>query len=282
MRRLLPGLVLFAVGLAGCGEGAGVELGDEPTPTSTTRPYAADQLVLRVVTSGGLVPQEYAFGVLPEVAVFGDGRVVVVGATTMEYPGKSYPPLLVGHIDPSRLPRLVEDAKAAGVDGEEHDYGTPGITDVGTTAFVANDSRHTYETRVYALGYDAEASGTTAAQRAGRKRLQDLRTLLVALGDGARDAFEPSGVAVYARAYQPPQERTGEPKEMAWLGPDPAGGEAFAAGHCFVVRGAHLARTLPGMRTANVLTKWLSGTKAYHLAFRPLLPGDSACVPDFS
>lgn len=182
-----------------------------------------------------------------------------------------------------RLPGLVADAKAAGVDGAQHDYGQPGITDVGTTHFLAQDGPRTYETHVYALGFDgAGAGGVSAEQAAARKRLQDLRGKLTALGDPGDSSYDPTSVAVYARAYQPPDDAHLRQQPKVWPGPSPTGGTTFVSGRCFVVTGADLAKALPEIRKANGLTPWTFGGKTYAMAFRPMLPDETACIPDYS
>lgn len=283
MRRLLAALPLAALALAACGDGVSVGTDPSPSPTPASGAYAANEIVLRIVTSGGLVPQEYAFSQLPEVAIYGDGRVFSVGAQPAIFPGAALPPLLVTRIEPSRLPGLVADAKAAGVDGEQRDYGQPRITDVGTTTFWANDGAQTYQTSVYALGVDGAGSdGITTEQAAARTKLRELRDELTALGDAGDAAFEPTSVAVWARAYQRPEEAHLAQQPKAWPGPDPATGTTFASGRCFVVTGADLATALPEIRKANGLTPWTFAGQTYAMSFRPMLPDETACIPDYS
>jgi hypothetical protein len=85
-------------------------------------------------------------------------------------------------------------------------------------------------------------------------------------------------VAVYARPWRSSESDPGTPQEIAWRGPDPAGGEEHVVGACTVVSGATLATVLPDLRRSTKRTRWTYGGKAYAFVVRPLLPDEKDCV----
>src|SRR5262245_55609150 len=50
-------------------------------------PPAADEVVLRVLSRGGFAAESRQRAQLPRLSVYGDGRVITLGPTTLEYPG---------------------------------------------------------------------------------------------------------------------------------------------------------------------------------------------------
>ena len=62
-----------------------------PAGAVTPRPTGGTDVVLRVFTGGGLVPEAVRLGEVPELTVYGDGRMIVVGPTTLEYSGPRAP-----------------------------------------------------------------------------------------------------------------------------------------------------------------------------------------------
>ena len=89
MRRLAAVAALAAVALAACGGSS-----SSPGGTGPPRPPAgSDEVVVRVVTEGGFAAESRQPAQLPRLSVYGDGRVITLGPTTLEFPGPALPNL---------------------------------------------------------------------------------------------------------------------------------------------------------------------------------------------
>jgi hypothetical protein len=206
--------------------------------------------------------------------VFGDGRVIVLGPTTLQFPGPALPNVQEFRLTRSGLARVVDDARAAGLlDSSPPDYGDPGITDQATTTVTVSVGGTTHRVEVYALGFDGRVSGVTAEQRENRQRLERLIRRAgdpSALGGdvvpGSSRRYEPATLAVLVR----PADTTGG-DVRAWPLADLAGID------CVALSGADRTAVLDAARTAGAGDTWTSGDATYQLTFRPLLPDERSC-----
>lgn len=281
MRRLLVLPLLLA--LVACGDKVALTpRSDGSTSPPPPHSYAADGVVLRVTHEGGYVPQDHAPN-LPYFAVYGDGRVMTLGPVRDVYPGSAMPNVQVAKVDAATVDWFAAEARKAGVDGEERDYGDPPIADVFDTVFHLSDAKGTVDLRVYALREAGGTTGLSAEQRANRDRLIALSRMLTdpAAWPGAhvdQGRYEPTTVAVYAKPY----DLTADPQvtvdEIAWKGPDPAAGAKHRAGLCTLVTGDALAATIADLRRATTIARWTYGGKAYRFTVRPLLPHEQGCL----
>lgn len=230
---------------------------------------------MRVVTSGGFTAESRQAAHLPEVSVFGDGQVVVVGPTTLEFPGPALPNLQEFRVTDDGLARILRAARDAGLlaDGPP-DYGDPGVTDQATTTVTVRATGTTRQVEVYALGFKGRVSGVTPEQSENRDRLErfvELSGDAGALGDevvaGSERRYEPTALAVRA---EPANASDGD--THAWPLGDLAGTE------CAVHTGADLARALDVARTAHEGDAWESAGATYTVTFRPLLPDERTCT----
>ena len=275
--------------LAACsGDSTEVEAGDGGDATTTTteaaRPGDANALVLQIHTGGGFVPIEYSFGGLPEFTLYGDGRVIVHGPTTMEFPGAALPNLLTGTIDEAAVGDAVRAARDAGVTSSP-DLGQPLVADAPTTTFVLVDGGRTTTLEAYALGI-GESPGLTSPQQAARRRLSDLTSRMINLGEVAREAYEPTAVSVLVQppavpvAPEPgPPEEQPIPTEADWPLADLAtGGRESFGGRCLGFTGAEAEKVLDAAGKAKSNTRWRSGGATFALVFRPELPNTEPCA----
>ncbi|HVF03361.1 MAG TPA: hypothetical protein VNA20_00835 [Frankiaceae bacterium] len=281
--RLAAALAGLTFALAGCADPAAVAPRDDAAPSATPSAHSsADAVVLRVSYEGGLPPAPGTRQAdLPFWSLYGDGRVVTRGPETAIFPGRALPNLRVAKVSPATAGRIAKEARAAGIDGQQRDYGMPPIMDATHTVFRLSDAQGTVETRVYALS-DGPDDVDNDARRTLRAFLNRLTDLDGWLGEGtvtAEAPYEPATVAVYARPYRPHdgQERLDE-QAVAWDGPDPAAGAETAAGRCTLVTGAALDKAMPEFRTAHTLTRWTYGGKDWGFQLRPLLPDERTCV----
>ena len=279
--------VLCAAGLAACSDDATtVDAGDDATTTttvagtSTTGVPVPAGLVLRITTGGGFLPAELSFATVAPFTLYHDGRVVVPGPATLEYPGEALPNLLTGTVGRDDVRDAVEAARDAGV-ADAADLGRPPVADAPTTSFVLVDGGTTFRAEAYALDLD-EGPGLSAGQRDGRRRLRGLVAGMERLGAAATAPYRAGTVSVLVRPYDdvdrgsPPAEPA--PGEADWpLGDLAAGGREQFGGRCLGFTGADAERVLGAAAEARSNTRWRSGGTAWALTFRPELPGDPPC-----
>ena len=254
--------------------------GPAPSPPPTSGPKA--DLVLQIHTGGGFVPADYAFASLPEFTLYADGRVIVTGPTTMEFPGPATPNLLTGTIAASAVRDAVTAAKDAGVTGSP-DLGQPAVADAPTTTFVLVDGGRTAKLDAYALGFN-EGPGLSAGQLAARRRLEDLRTRMTDLGAVAKQPYRATAVSILARPYAQPEPGSPPvepaPGQATWpLGNLSTGGRDQFDGRCLGFTGAEADQVLAAAAKARSNTQWRSGGATWSLTFRPELPGTQPCAP---
>src|SRR5215207_3572182 len=191
MRRLLA-LAAAAVMLAACGG------------TSRSDRGGGHTAVVRVMTKGGFAAEAAQGGDMPQLSVFGDGRVVVVGPTTLEFPGPALPNLQEFLITGDGVGQIIEEARNAGLlDDPPPDYGDAGITDQPTTTVTVRLDGRTRRVKVYALNF---SDGVTDAQRENREQLANLiewagdpDALLPVVVPHSERRYEPAALAVLVR-----------------------------------------------------------------------------------
>ncbi len=299
MRTIRIGTAFLALALTtlGCGSSRS---GTTRVGTATTFPTGPTDVVIRVDTRGGYTSEDYQLAIVPELTVYGDGRVVVTGPVTEQYPPHALPNLRTGQIDRSTIAALVRQARSDGM-FEKLDFGEPQITDNPTTTVTVNDGKlHVH--RVYALGVESElhdeddptspaalkaALGLTDAQTQARRRLQDFVT--AAQNSATRAATEPltvSEIAISVRRATPvaaddpvePGHESWPLLDLATIGdPIDQGPGADSVYRCAVLTGANATKALAAAATATSITRWQSGGSEYVIVWRPLLPDEHAC-----
>ncbi len=295
----LSALVAFVlVNLLGLACAAG-PAGTPPTPTPIAHPSEPDALVLRIETSGGLLPPFVLVTELPELSVYGDGTVITLGPQILIYPPPALPNLLQSRITEDGLQLLLREAAAAGLLDGDADYPLPGVYDAPTTFFTVNAGGKRTRVSVYALGIeDPSDPRLTAEQREARQKLaafaakaRDLTSWLPAATIIERDIpyvitrlqivavpadaplapQSPENIPVSSRPWPlpTPLSQIGEP--AAWVGP---------TARCAVIESRkELPRLLEELATANTATRWESDQQEFVLLVRPLLPDETGCQP---
>ncbi|MER7168434.1 hypothetical protein ABT336_20495 [Micromonospora sp. NPDC000207] len=270
-------LPLFLLALAACAAEPGDTSGDarEGGPPS----YGADEVVLRIDQEGGFVMPTALVTRLPNVSVYGDGRIVTEGPVVAKYPGPALPNVQVTTVDAEKVTRLVEQAREAGV-GTAADLGAPPVADVPSTRFTVRGATGVEETEVQALDVD---SGLTADQVAAREKLRTFAQSLIdtgqAAGTGGTKAYQPTAVAAVVTPWTA-DEAAGEQPKVAWPGPK-LPGAPLAPGvdlSCVTVTGDQVRPLLDAAGKANAATPWTSGGKSWTVALRPLLPDETDCA----
>ena len=272
--------ILVALTAAACGSGHDVTSG-VPTSTDGTR-LPADRVVWQADTGGGLVPHAFVANDVPEVTIYGDGRVFLpVPAETDGGSAGTVPTavrLVQGKVPQTKLRDFLDDVSASGALDESVDYGDPQVTDLPSTNVRLHGAGQPAEVDVYALMADFD-TGLTGSQQASRRKLRDLiehsRTLTGATKEWVPDRVEAIDLAV------PEGAPSGDAAE--WPGPP------FIDVFGTVKPGA----TIDGPRCAELSGD--DGAKAYAAALdagrpfvddrgaelqvvvRALLPGEVAC-----
>jgi hypothetical protein len=268
-------------------------------PTPIAHPSEHDALVLRIETSGGLLPPFVLVTELPELSVYGDGTVIVLGPQILIYPPPALPNLLQSRITEDGLQLLLREAAAAGLLDGDADYPLPGVYDAPTTFFTVHAGGKRTRVSVYALGLeDPSDPRLTAEQREARQKLaafaakaRDLTSWLpadaiierdmpyvitrlqvvVVPADAPQAPQSPENIPVSSRPWSlpTPLSQIGEP--APWVGP---------TARCAVIASRkELPRLLEELATANTLTRWESGQQEFVLLVRPLLPDETGCQP---
>ncbi|WDZ83725.1 hypothetical protein [Micromonospora cathayae] len=277
---IVPLLVLLGTACAQQGGATGAGKPDAAAPS-----YPADALVFRMGQVGGFVTPAALASRLPEVSVYGDGRVIVQGPVTLAYPGPALPNLRVGSIAAAEVENLVALAREHGVDGGT-DVGSPSVADAPSTSFTLLGANGVEHLEVPALGEATDAvGGLTPDQRSARA---ELRTFVESLtspsgplaavqGEQARP-YLPTVVAAVAEAWVPDGAVGGQP-EVRWPGPTLPGDELTAnlGLGCVTVTGDGVRTVLAAAADANAATPWTSDGRRWRLTLRPLLPDETDC-----
>jgi hypothetical protein len=249
--RGLTALVALGLGLALAGCGTKVT----PGPP-VTGDHAPADLVLRVDPLPGFAPAESWYTHVPIISVYGDGRVITVGATPAIFPGPALPALLIQQITTSDVRRLSERARAAGV-GSNADLGQPAVADAGSMKFTLLTDAGVVQTTAYALG-DFDDPNFTASQRAARQALQDLvDDVRRPLPGAAPVPYTPTAVAAIDQAWRDPGDPAlPNPLPIAWPGPALPGRSLFEGLGCAIATGASADAVIAAATRANTRTPW--------------------------
>lgn len=270
-----------------------------PEPTPIAHPTGSDELVLRIETSGGLIPPFRLPTEFPQLSVYGDGTVVTLGPQITIYPPPALLNVLQGRITEQGLQLLLREAAAAGLLAGDADYPLEGIYDAPTTFFTVNAGGRLSHVSVYALGLeDPSDPRLTPEQRAARQRLaefarkaRDLYSWLPSETVVERDIpFTITRLQVVVLPANAPEAPHLEDEQLvttrSWPLPTPlsAFGEPApwfgTSARCGVVTSRkELPRLLEQVQTANLLTRWASEGRNYVLFFRPVLPDETGCQP---
>ncbi len=163
---------MFALVMTACGSAAAPRtvVGEATTPTIA--PLAADAIVWQVVDGPGFTTLEFALSFQPTITVYGDGRLLVQDLDDSSL-GQTPIQLQEGQLSQQQVDDLRRAADESGLfTGAEVDFGSPGISDVGTTTVTAtNAAGDQVSVAAYALGSD---NGVTPRQQELRHQLDQL------------------------------------------------------------------------------------------------------------
>jgi hypothetical protein len=315
MRLVTPAAVAALVMLvAGCTVGGTpgprpTPHGETPGPSATpadTRPIAyatsPTDLVLQATAGGGLLPQSVRFAEMPNVSIYGDGRVVTLGSSGGGPEDPLLPELIETRVTADGMTRILRAAREAGIlgPGPDRRYDLPDVYDLWTVWFTATADGKTHRIAAYALGFEEEARLAPPGEMEARKKLDalygqlvDLRAWLPAGAVGPDSAYKPVetrvlvtplldwSTAVEGATAAPASPRADQevrdwplvdPPESFGSPLDTHGGEPWS---CKILGPDEV--TALGLDTATKDTRWRAEGNLYQVVARPLLPDESDC-----
>lgn len=178
-------VVLFV--LIGCGNAT-------KPPTPVQFPTGADQVVFQIDTAGGFVPPIEWEAHVPELTVFGDGRVLFV---RQDQAGVRR--VLETRLEAAKLSQLMRQADQA-MTGLKESYEFGGVADASTTRFALQTAAGKRSTSVYAFGMDPAQRGRDQEDLA---KLTALRSAFTAVLPDQAPVHTPDSVEIIAETVPP-------------------------------------------------------------------------------
>ncbi len=323
MNRTAPGLfVVLLVLLAACATPGGSPGASEtdgggsasPPPSASDgggetggieHPTGADEPILIVEEAGGFAMPQMIATRVPTFALYGDGRVIMQGMQTLEFPGPALPALIERTMTEDGIQAVLEAVEETNLfTGDLELRGAMNVVaDATDTVFRAYVNGQEITITVYGLGLlDPELGGNfegiDPAEIDAHAVLNQLRNALLTIDTSVPDdaweaegwqPFTPTAFRLFVR------DVTGEPIEGGELpgmvrewptDDDPAAfGEevpVFGDGtRCGAVEGDAAATWFEDLSAANQNTLWTSdGDNRFTVAPRPLLPGEETACPE--
>ena len=315
MKRTAPGffvvlsVILAACAAAGGSPGASETDGGGSTPPSGSggdggtggieHPTAADEPILIVEEAGGFAMPQMIATRVPTFALYGDGRVVMQGMQTLEFPGPALPPLIERTMTEEGIQAVLEAIEDTRLfTGDLELNGAMNVcADCTSTVFNANVNGEEVTVSVLGLGQLDPSLGVNTENidqaeidaHAVLSQFRDaLMTIETSVPGGAWESegwqpYTPTAFRLYVR------DVTGEPIEGGELpgvvrewptDDDPAAfGEevpVFGDGtRCGVVEGEDAATWFTELSVSTQQTIWTSdGENRFTVLPRPLLPGE--------
>jgi hypothetical protein len=292
-----PAVLALAVLVAGCGT-----TGPSATPADASPiAYATGptDLVLQVNWGGGLLPQAMLLAEMPDVSIYGDGRVVRLGSHGNGLADPLLPELIEARITASGMAHVLAAARDAGLLGLDRRYDLPGAYDLGTAEFTLSANGTTHRVSVFGMGFTGESQLAPAGEMTARKalgafygNLRDLRAWLPSGSVGPDSEYRPGGTRVFLTRLADGSTPGGGGKPapaspaagqeirdwpIADLLPE-AFGKAIDKNNQWYCAAVGPDEAVPfGLDTAKWGTRWRAAGWPYQLVARPLLPDESGC-----
>lgn len=293
-KRIVPVLLVAALGLAACGSDSDSPAADDSLPPTDDsvppnddsvppaadgyqHPTGEDDVVVEYAEVGGFMPREFAFQQTPNVLVSGDGRVFGPGVQIAIYPGPLLPAVQVQPITEAGIQAILTAADVAGLlQPVEYDQPT-NIADASTARVTIDVNGETYVHEAYALGLalpGQKGEETTAERQVLADfiaQLNDLSTLAGADELGEQTLFDPSEYGIEALVVDDLSAYGSdgiEPTVADW--PAEVSVRLADASTCTIVPADEVGETLAA---ANQLTFFTDAGVTYQVLAKPILPG---------
>jgi hypothetical protein len=307
MSRLLPLLLAVPIVLAAC-----AAPGTPPSPTTgPSSPTGGDggaidhptgdAPVLVVEWAGGFVPVDFLLTRLPSFVLLGDGRVIVQGAQTLEYPGPALPPLIERTLTEAGIQAVLREVGATSLFTTDAEFRGAAnvVADAADTVFVLDADGRTVTVSIYGLGtIDAgmDLPGISSGEIRAHQALGRLNDRLMTVdawlpADAWQTAtwepYEPDAFRLLVRdvSGQPFDEGLAEDVRPWPTDDEPAafGEEQVGFGdgtRCGVVESDGAAVWLEELAGATQITRWTDeGGRQFAIAARPFLPHEERTCP---
>jgi len=289
--------IAVAILIAGC-SAAGT-----PSPQSTpvdTGPISYEtgptDLVIQASSGGGLLPESMRLAEMPDVSIYGDGRVIKLGRHGSGPGDPLLPELVETRVSADGMARILAAAREAGALGEDRRYDLPNTYDLWTVQFTVTADGKTHRVSAFGLGFSEESRLAPPGEMEARRRLDefygrlvDLRAWLPAGVVGADSAYEPAQTRVFMTRLVDWSSATGgstpapvsprvdqEVRDWPFVQPPESFGTAVDARrdwYCAVLD----ATTPLGLESATWDTRWRSTADLYQIVAQPVLPGEPGC-----
>jgi hypothetical protein len=310
MKHILPGMFVVLLVLAACaapGASSGGSSGESPgSSTGGIEHPTGSEAILVVGASGGFVMVQSMATQLPGFVLLGDGRVIMQGAQTLEFPGPAYPALVERTLTEEGIQSILAEIEETNLFTADLELrGAQNIVaDAADTLFTLNAGGLGVTVSVYGLGTllpDMDPPpGITSAEIEVHRLLGQLNDGLMTLDSWLpADAWEAEGWQPYEpaafRLYV--RDTTGEPVEAGDLpeqvrewptddDPDAFGEEEAFFGdgtRCGVADGELGATWLAELGAANQMTRWTDdGDRRFSVMARPVLPHEDPACPELA
>jgi hypothetical protein len=321
MKRTGPGFfVALLVFLAACGASGGSPQRSatdggprsEPPPTASgdgetsgiEHPTEADAPILVVEEVGGFAMPQMIATRVPTFALYGDGRVIMQGVQTLEFPGPALPALIERTMTEEGIQAVLEAVEDTNLfTGDLELRGAQNfVADATDTVFRLNANGDEVTVTVYGLGlldpeFGGNLEGVDQAEIDAHATLSQLRDGLLTIdtsvpaGSWEEEGWQPytpTALRLYVRDVSGEPVEGGELPGMVRDWPtddDPArfGEElpVFGDGtRCGVVDGDAATAWFEELNAANQQTLWTSdGDDRFSVLPRPLFPGEELTCP---
>jgi hypothetical protein len=312
MKRILPGLIAMLLVLSACAATGSAPSGSPSGDASSPPNGGSDgiehpvgsEAILAITSAGGMLPVQFQVTQVPVFVLTGDGRVIVQGAQTLEFPGPALPPLIERRLTEAGVQAVLsalEDTNLFAGDLELRGMQNM-IADANDTIFTLDAGGAETVVTVYAIGMlmpDMDPPpGVDEAELENYRVLSTLYERLLMLDDWlpadawATDGwmpYEPEAFRLYVRDVtdQPVEDGDLPGQVREWpTDEDPAAfGEEIAdfgdGTRCGVVEGEAAATWFVELSNANQNTTWSDGgDRRFAIQPRPLLPHEPTVCPE--
>jgi len=307
MKRTVPGLFLLLLTLSACRAMGGAPPTGSPEPSGddarVEHPSGAEPIFM-IDWQGGLVPVQYKATRTPAFVMYGDGRVLMLGAQTMEYPGPALPPLMQRTLSESGIQAILAEVIDTGMFEADRrlDGAMNVVADANDTVFTLNAGGREVTVSIYGLGTlmaDMDVPMISDEEIEAHRTLEALNNALMfedwlpadAWLDETWDSYEADAFRLYVRDVtdQPTEDDGLTPMVRDWPTNDDAavfGVEQplFGDGtRCGTVSGEAGATWAAELSTAKQTTTWTDANdRRYSVQARPLLPHEAGACPELS
>jgi len=275
--------ILLSGSALGCGRSDTEKSGPNAPRIETTTskvPHVhlpSDQVVVRVFTGGGYVPNESLLGSVASLTVYGDGTVIEPDLDGPQAPGQLIR-FRTGRLSQAQLEQLVARFERSGLfNGSDVDFGDPRVTDMPSTSVTfRGPDAEPVQVSAYAFAdeFNGRVDGAARHNRDVLARLLDWADHVT-----KTDApYQPERVAVYG--LEPQGEGDRPSAAPAWPGPDLdrllATDRHRFSWKCGVVYGKAVVPLVAAAGRSRG-TAWSWNGNVHRLVLRTLLPGESEC-----